>query len=216
MHDGNPPSQPELLQFLADDFAAHGFDLRYLIRTIANSRVYQLSSRYPAGSPRPAEATFACGLVRPLTPWQLGVSLLVATGYYESEVASADATTRGKPGTLRARLEARHAARLAELARELDSGPGPYQPGVREALFQANSQAFADLVAKGGMATRLAALPDDAAVAEAFWCILARPPAADEAASVAGYLRARSGRRPAACQQVVWALLSSPEFRFNH
>src|SRR5262249_45064427 len=39
----NPASHPELLAELAHDFAGHGFDLRHLIRTILNSRSYQLS-----------------------------------------------------------------------------------------------------------------------------------------------------------------------------
>src|SRR5438876_100556 len=41
----NPPTNPELLDALADDFILHGFDLKSLLRTIMNSRVYQLSSQ---------------------------------------------------------------------------------------------------------------------------------------------------------------------------
>src|SRR5947208_10080743 len=51
MHDGNPPSQPEVLDFLAEDFVAHRFDLRHLIRTITNCRTYQLSSRHAGPTP---------------------------------------------------------------------------------------------------------------------------------------------------------------------
>jgi WD40 repeat protein len=40
---GNPPTNPELLTRLTDDFIAGGFDVRELIRTICNSRTYQLS-----------------------------------------------------------------------------------------------------------------------------------------------------------------------------
>ena len=40
---GNPPSNPELLKWLTQEFIAHGFDTRHLIRTICQSRVYQLS-----------------------------------------------------------------------------------------------------------------------------------------------------------------------------
>ncbi len=43
--DANPPSHPELLDFLAKEFAAHEFDLKFLIRAITASRTYQLSSR---------------------------------------------------------------------------------------------------------------------------------------------------------------------------
>jgi hypothetical protein len=38
----NPPSNKPLLDYLAQEFIAHKFDLKWLHRTIANSRVYQL------------------------------------------------------------------------------------------------------------------------------------------------------------------------------
>jgi hypothetical protein len=41
----NPPTNPELLDALAKDFMANGYDIKRLIRTICNSRVYQLSSQ---------------------------------------------------------------------------------------------------------------------------------------------------------------------------
>ena len=49
MHDGNPPSHPELLADLAEQFAANGFDLKYLFRAVCNSEAYQRTSK-PDGS----------------------------------------------------------------------------------------------------------------------------------------------------------------------
>jgi hypothetical protein len=43
--DSNPSANDELLDALARDFAAHKFDLKHLIRTIMNSRTYQLSAQ---------------------------------------------------------------------------------------------------------------------------------------------------------------------------
>ena len=40
----NPPSHPKLLDYLAKEFAAHNFDLKFLIRAITASRTYQLTS----------------------------------------------------------------------------------------------------------------------------------------------------------------------------
>jgi hypothetical protein len=40
----NPPSIPALLDKLAEDFVNHGFDQKHILRTILNSRTYQLSS----------------------------------------------------------------------------------------------------------------------------------------------------------------------------
>ncbi len=214
MHEANPASHPELLAYLADDFAAHGFDLRYLIGGVVKSQTYQRTSRWPAGTARPAETSYACAAVRPLSSHQLALSLLVAAGYADTvgkEAKGSDA------GAVRAALERKYAAVLNELVSHLAGGSAPYQPGIREALFQANSAAFADLVAKGGLADRLAGIADDRALArELFECVLSRAPAVEESARVSGYLHEHGRSRPAACRQIVWALLASAEFRFNH
>jgi len=44
MRETNPPSNPELLDALAKDFIDRKFDVKHLLRTICNSRTYQLSS----------------------------------------------------------------------------------------------------------------------------------------------------------------------------
>ena len=44
MRQTNPPSNPELLDALAQHFIASGFDLKDLVRTICTSSTYQLSS----------------------------------------------------------------------------------------------------------------------------------------------------------------------------
>lgn len=40
---GNPPTNPRLLDYLTASFVDSGFDFRHLLRTICNSRTYQLS-----------------------------------------------------------------------------------------------------------------------------------------------------------------------------
>ena len=42
-NQGNPPSNPQLLNWLADEFIEHKFDIRYIHRLILNSRTYQMS-----------------------------------------------------------------------------------------------------------------------------------------------------------------------------
>ena len=39
-----PPSHPKLLDWLAEDFMIHGYDLRYLMRTLLNTKTYQRTS----------------------------------------------------------------------------------------------------------------------------------------------------------------------------
>jgi hypothetical protein len=45
MRATNPPTNPPLIEALAKDFRSSGFNLKHLIRTIMNSRLYQLDSQ---------------------------------------------------------------------------------------------------------------------------------------------------------------------------
>jgi len=66
----NPPSNGPLLDALTKDFIEHRFDLRHLVRTIMNSRTYQLSS-VPNDTNCDDEANFSHALNRPLQAEQL-------------------------------------------------------------------------------------------------------------------------------------------------
>ena len=44
--DGNAPSHPQTLEFLANEFVAHGYDLKTLIRMIVTSEAYQRAHAY--------------------------------------------------------------------------------------------------------------------------------------------------------------------------
>jgi hypothetical protein len=75
----NPPVNAPLLDVLAKDFSDHRFDLRHLIRTIVNSRTYQLSA-VPNNTNADDESNFSHSLVRPLQAEQLLDSLAQVTG----------------------------------------------------------------------------------------------------------------------------------------
>ncbi len=47
----NPPTHPELLKWLAEEFLASGFDIRHIERLLLGSETYQLSSRSHPGIP---------------------------------------------------------------------------------------------------------------------------------------------------------------------
>lgn len=58
----NPATHPEVLNWLADDFVQHRFDLRHLIRTIMTSRVYQLSAE-PNATNQDYDSHFARAII---------------------------------------------------------------------------------------------------------------------------------------------------------
>ena len=79
----NKPSHPELLDELAADFAAHDFDLKYLIRGITASQTYQRTSRKTHATQSEPQQ-FARMAVQGLTGEQLFDSVAVAVGHLES------------------------------------------------------------------------------------------------------------------------------------
>ncbi|HEY3788846.1 MAG TPA: DUF1553 domain-containing protein, partial [Urbifossiella sp.] len=84
--DTNPPSNPELLKALADDFAKQGHRLKPLIRTILNSHAYQLAAEEPKQSPSAAnpDRYFVKAAVRMLAAEQVLDAVSLATGVPES------------------------------------------------------------------------------------------------------------------------------------
>jgi hypothetical protein len=212
MHSENPPSHPELLAWLARDTAEHGYDLRRLIRGLVLSRAYARSSRWESG-PTPDPKLFAVARVRPLTPMQLATSLRLAT----TDPMSFQADL--KPAEFEKRIEglessARGFASLIEQPRD------DFQVSVSEALLFSNSDRIQkEYLADSGdrLVGRLQQIKDQRELIEtAVRTVLSRPPSDEEVKLLGDYLGRREDRRVEACRQIVWALLTSAEFRFNY
>lgn len=73
------PSHPEILEVLAADFKANGYDLRRVHRILLNTETYQRSSRWTADE-EPDPILFAKAPVRPLDTEQLYFAITRATG----------------------------------------------------------------------------------------------------------------------------------------
>ncbi len=88
----NPPSHPDLLDALAEDFQKSGYDIKALIRWITNSQTYQLSSAMTKQNEKD-ETLFSHMLLKPMTPEQLFDSLITATSAHK---AGGDSNATGK------------------------------------------------------------------------------------------------------------------------
>jgi hypothetical protein len=75
-HENNPPSHPELLKLLADEFIDSDFDMKHLLRVICNSRTYQRTSR-PLPKNKADELLFSHMAVKVMSPGMLYDSLSV-------------------------------------------------------------------------------------------------------------------------------------------
>jgi hypothetical protein len=213
MHSANPPAIPGLLEWLADDLAAHGYALDRLVAGIVSSKVYQLASAPTEGSEPPGEKLFAQGMLRPLTPPQYAVSLILATSDAGLE-GIADPAARGKRYR---ELEA--AAGVFARPGLLDPRGERFQSSAGEALYLSNHADVQKLLAPTGnnLAARLVAITDTGAMIDAaYWTVLSRPPGPGERTYLTKFLDDRAADRAKATGQMLWALLTSAEFRFNH
>ncbi|PQO46783.1 hypothetical protein C5Y93_06420 [Blastopirellula marina] len=212
MHPENPSSHPELLEWLARDLVTHDYDLTRLVRGLVSSEAYSRSSIWK-GSSRPQPDMFAVGSVRPLTPYQYATLLRVATA--NPDLQSADQ----KPEEVETRLaNLENAAR--GIAGEIEF-PGPeFQIGVAEALFFSNSERIRNDLLRDSNDTLIGKLKKtdnvDELIDVATMSIWNRSPDPEEKAALAAYLQDRADRRDEAIGQMVWAMLTSSECRFNH
>jgi hypothetical protein len=211
MHAENPPTHPELLAALAKDTAAHGYDLKRLVRGIVLSKAYSRSSRY-ATEAAPDPRLFAVARLKPLTPMQLATSLKIA-GTYPAE------WEKEKPEEFEKRVEqAEGAARgfAGLLAQPNDH----FQVGVGEALLFSNGERVTKEFlpdGSGSLLARAKAAGDPAeAVEQLVKVAYGRPPTGAERAALVEYVEQRLDRKVEAYRQVLWALVTGPEFRFVH
>jgi hypothetical protein len=223
----NPPSNPALLDALAQDFAASGFDLRHLVRTIVSSRTYQLSSE-PNETNLEDEGNFARAVVRRLP----AETLLDA----QCGVLAVWPKFNGYPEGTRAGQ-----VRGVQRVRPRDQRPTPAERflktfGKPERLLACEcersnettlKQAFTligDEGLNGLLATetnRLAELAGsertvEEMVEELYWAALGRSPTPDELAAGESMVTSVGERRFEALQDLAWALLNSKEFVFRH
>ena len=209
MHEENFPSHPKLLTWLARDMVTHGYDMKRLVRGIVLSDTYARSSKFAGELPPPANL-FAVAQVRALPPLSLSKSLYLA--------GSDPDYWNVKGDELKKRLDGINgrARGLANLFPE----PGEnFQVSVDEAMFFSNNDRITrDLLQPGNtLVGRMMKIEDPKARAElAVKTVLSRPAKDTELSAIVNYMREREEQKQQACQQVVWALLTSSEFRFNH
>jgi Protein of unknown function (DUF1553)/Protein of unknown function (DUF1549) len=218
----NPPVNGPLLDALTKDFVAHHFDLRHLVRSILNSRTYQLSA-VPNDGNRDDESNFSHAIVRGLQAEQLLDGLTHVTGvpvkfngYPEGTRAgqlpavsiipsrgrrSADGerflSTFGKPErSLTCECERSEDATLAQ-AFQMVSGE------LLQRMLSETNNRLGRLLKSGRT--------DAEVVEELYLSALCRRPSEKELLATTRML-AKSKDRRAALEDVTWALLNAKEF----
>jgi hypothetical protein len=209
----NPPSHPELLDELAEQFIAHHFDLKYLVRAIVSTRAYQRSSI--ANNPGQNDPRlFARMAVRGLSAEQLFDSLAEATEFQDNSPSTINRFDN--PDNLSPRQKF-----LSRFAHQ--DKPTEVPTSILQALYLMNSSFVSERTSLEQNKT-LATIADAAHTSTArrietlFLVVLSRKPTAAETKRFVSYVDRGGpmGDPRKALADVFWALLNSAEFRLNH
>jgi hypothetical protein len=230
------PSNAYLLNALAKHFIASGYDLQALMREIANSETYQLSSIYDGTWDPSYEQYFARKFVRRLWPEELHDAIAQATNVIPSyNVAgfSADSTTPTvvSPGF----GKVSYAMQLPDVVNMPDGGgavsqfldtflrgdrdanPRKEEGSILQALYLMNDNFIESrikaTIAGGPIAKNLGlALPQF--VDTLYLTVLSRHPTSDELN--AGVTLLQSGNRGTSSEDLFWTLFNKVDFIFNY
>lgn len=213
----NPPTNPALLDWLAADFVKHGYDLKHLMRTIMLSQVYRLSS-LPNETNLTDLKNHSRSYRRRLPAEALLDAVCAATGVKE--------TFTGMPPDALAKQTWNHkldSQFLDAFGRPDSSAQCPCERDAKSSVVQAlhlmnSTRLQGMLVSAKGRAARLAGsgAKTPQIVEELYLACFSRLPDAEEMAIASKAVDVGVQRRQAGIEDVLWSLLNSAEFVFNH
>jgi hypothetical protein len=221
----NPPTHPELLDELCREFIRHGYDLKWLHRTILSSRTYQQSSQATAANVGD-RSNYAYFYYRRLPAEVLVDAINQATGTADDLDMK---YFHWPPGWKT--VEIPYPPRNAFVAFLLEQFGRPERnsavqcdcerdasASVLQVLSLANHPRIRQKIAdkSGRVARILQQYADDSRrIEEVFLAVLCRPPDSGERQACLDYLRG-SPSAAAGLRGVMWSLLNTREFLLQH
>jgi hypothetical protein len=216
------PSNPALLNALASDFVASGYDLQVLMKEIVNSQTYQLSSRYNGNWDPSTANLFGRKLVRRLWSEEIHDAITTSSNLmptytntnwgpvnYAMQLPEPLNTPDGGNGAVNNFLNAFLRGNRDDQARRPDGS-------ISQALGLMNDNFVMSRVQPTtGLLKIVLALPNDQLVNTLFWNILSRYPTATEMSDALANLQTASTRTQEA-QNLIWSLYNKVDFVFNY
>lgn len=205
------PNSPEVMELLSSQFAAHKYDVKWLLRTITNTEAYQRSIH--ARSESETGNHFASPEPTRLRSDQLFDTVLEVLGLDESSLAVR--TPRPAAGMGRRFENTPRSQFNLVFGFDPSTPPDEITGTIPQALLFMNSPNFAALM-RGSGQTRLARIlkenqADQDALAELYLLVLSRQPTEREIKICLEYLT-QVGNRTEAFEDLMWSLLNSSEF----
>ncbi|MEZ5943568.1 MAG: DUF1549 and DUF1553 domain-containing protein [Planctomycetaceae bacterium] len=218
MRETNPPSNPELLAGLSQQFVDSGFDLKELVRTICRSSTYQLSA-FPNEYNLKDKQNFSRFYPKRLT------AEVLYDGFHQ--VTNSSQGYSGLPAGTRA----------VQLP---DTSVGPYflkvfgQPqsdtacecersqeaNLAQSLHLLNSSEVQNKIGSGSSRAAMYAndkeRPHEEKVKELYRWVYSRDPDSQELQVALAHIEKHQDNLKIAYEDILWALVNTKEFLFNH
>ena len=214
--DSNPPSNARLIDELSKQFVSNGFSQKWAVRTICNSRTYQLSSR-KNGFNKDDEIYSSHANTRLLSAEQLLDGICAVTSVPE-QFPGVPLGTRAcelaDPPTDHYFLKV-FGQPQREMACQCERSS---ESNLSQALQMINGPVVHNKLRadNGRIALMIKDMkPDDEIIASLYLAALARTPSAEELTASKTHIAAQTDRRQA-LEDVGWAILNSKEFLFQH
>ena len=214
----NPASNPELLNGLAQNFIKSGFDIKDLIRTICSSQVYQLNSEpndynrndkqnFSRYYPKRLNAEVLLDAINSVTSSNTGFTNLPG-GTLAVQLPTGDGnsyflTVFGKPQMESAcECERSSEANLAQSLHLLNSNEvqGKLSSGSGRAAMLANDKNRTD----------------EQKLNELYFWVYSRNPKPEELTVAMAHIEKHKDKKNVAYEDILWALINTKEFLFNH
>jgi hypothetical protein len=205
MHDDNAPTHPELLATMTEQFKLNNFDVKYIVRAICNSEVYQRSSVTVADAATHDPDLYAQRELRVMNPEQMYDSLVVILG----PATGKEKDKNVKKGPLTPRDG------FINFFRVEDANPLEYQNGIPQALRVMNSP-FTNRAEQIAGTITANAKDQNEAIERIYLAALSRRPTDAETKRLAAYATRPGATARAAYGDILWVLLNSTEFTLNH
>ena len=235
----NPPANAPLLDALAQEFERSGYDRKHILRLICNSRTYQ-SDTQPNKFNLSDEALFSHARIRMLTAEQLKDAIGLTTdailppaqyAVEEQKLRDKFMADGGKSEAMKLQL-----TRMEERMQYATQRPYPEESAFNTTFGQPqretactcerqNSPTLLEALEllNGGTAYRMAetgarhysGMTDPALIEELYLSALSRFPNAKEKATAQAFL-AKAANRENAVTDLVWTVLNTQEFLFQH
>lgn len=216
----NPPTNPALLDALAQNFVQSGFDMKQLIRTICNSTTYQLSAvpnahnandrqNYSRYFPKRLTAEVLLDAVDSMTgaptnfDGQRSETRAVQLPDDSFNSQSYFLNVFGRPAM--------------DSACECERAAGA---SLAQTLHLLNSKGIQDKLTAGGAAAQKLAgdtmRRDEEKITDLYVQAFSRAPESEELAAAVKYVDERKEKPTEAYEDIIWALINTKEFMFNH